>query len=247
MNLGQPIVRGNTAEIYLCDGKIIKVFHDHLPYMESKYEADKQRFACSCGLPVPQVLDVTHVNGKQAIIMEYIKGTTIGDLMRQNTHQTESFLAHSVSLQIEIHSKSVTAHESMKEKLSRQLYAASILDEPCRVRLLERLEGLLSENQLCHGDYHVFNLIKAKNQTFIIDWVDSSAGNPCADAYRTYLLYSQFESHWAETYLRLYCDKTGFSHKDIFAWAPIIAGARLSENVSSESADRLLGIIRQYV
>jgi hypothetical protein len=33
---------------------------------------------------------------------------------------------------------------------------------------------------------------------------------------------------------------------EIFDWAPIIAGARLSENLSSERSGRLLKIVDQY-
>ena len=68
MNLGNPIARGNTAKIYLLDNKIIKVFNDFLPNTESINEANKQKYAYSCGLPVPKIFDVTKINGKQAIV-----------------------------------------------------------------------------------------------------------------------------------------------------------------------------------
>jgi hypothetical protein len=47
-------------------------------------------------------------------------------------------------------------------------------------------------------------------------------------------------------YLYFYCKKSGLSKDDIFQWAPIIAGARLSENVSSENNERLLKIVENY-
>jgi len=47
MNLGEPIKKGNTADIYLHDGKIIKVFNDNLPDTEAEYEANKQKYAYS--------------------------------------------------------------------------------------------------------------------------------------------------------------------------------------------------------
>ena len=102
------------------------------------------------------------------------------------------------------------------------------------------------ESRLCHGDYHVFNLIISEAGVTIIDWVDSSAGDIKADTYRTYLLYAQYSMELANTYLRLYCEKSGLSQDDIFTWEPIIAGARLSENVASEKADRLLEIVSRY-
>ncbi len=38
MNLGEPIAKGNTATIYLYNGKIIKVFNDNLPDTEAEYD-----------------------------------------------------------------------------------------------------------------------------------------------------------------------------------------------------------------
>lgn len=247
MNLGSPIASGNSAQVYLCDCKIVKVFRDHLPDTEAEYEAAKQTAAYSLGLPVPQILDVTRINGKQAIVMEYVKGTTLGDLMQQDASQTESYMALSVDIQTKMHLKSLTCLESMKDKLTRQLKHAKLLDEHCRAKLIELLDELPTDNRLCHGDYHVFNLIKTENRIVIIDWVDATAGNPSADAYRSYLLYSQFSSHLADRYLSLFCEKSGSARNDIFAWAPIVAGARLSENVSAEHIDFLVNIVHQHL
>lgn len=247
MNLGSPIASGNTAHVFLCDGKVIKVFRNHLPNTVAEYEAAKQKTAYSLGLPVPRIIDITSINGKQAIVMEYAKGTTLGDLMQQNASQVKNYMNLSVDIQIEMHSKQVTCLESMGDKLTRQLKNAKPLELPYRSKLIKLLNSLPSENRLCHGDYHVFNLIKTQNKIVIIDWVDATSGNPCADAYRSYLLYSQFSSHLANRYLKLYCKKSSLSPDDIFAWASIVAGARLCENVPAEHIDFLLNIVHQYL
>lgn len=247
MNLDQLITRGNTADIYLHDGKIVKVFNDRLPDITAEYEAMKQRFAYSIGIPVPQVFDICQVNGKHAIIMEFINGTTLGELIQKDTKQADSYLALSVDIQIKIHSKSITVFESMRDRLTWQLQRTTMLDDICRISLLKKLSEIPIENKLCHGDFHAFNLIRSKDKTVVIDWVDSSAGSPCADVYRSYLLYSQFSVALADRYLHLYCNKSGMSPKNIFAWAPVIAGARLYENVSTDNADSLLKIVYQYL
>lgn len=76
----------------------------------------------------------------------------------------------------------------------------------------------------------------------IIDWIDSSAGDIRADVYRTYLLYAESSVAIAEMYVRLYCEKSGLSRDEVFQWAPMIAGARLSETVSSETVEHLMKI-----
>ncbi len=101
-------------------------------------------------------------------------------------------------------------------------------------------------SRLCHGDFHLFNLIMSENNVTIIDWVDASSGDIRADICRAYLLYSQFSMELADQYLRLYSDKSGLAKEDIFQWAPIIAGARLSEIVCTEKNERLIEIINFY-
>lgn len=247
MNLGTPIATGNTAQIFLFENKIAKVFNDFLPDTESSYEANKQKFAHSCGLSVPEVFDVTTIDGKQAIIMEFVKGKTIGDILSENMEQAEYYMNISIDIQQKIHMIVADSLEPMSLKLSRQIESAQQLDKRHKSALLQKMDTITYKKRLCHGDFHMFNLIMSdNNQVIIIDWVDSSAGDVRADVYRTYLLYEQFSIELAEMYLRLYCQKSGLSKDDVFQWAPIIAGARLSENVSSEKNERLIKIVNHY-
>lgn len=242
MKLGNPIAKGNTAKIYLSENKIVKIYYS-LSDKESTIEANKQRYAYSCGLPVPKILDVAKINGRPAIIMEYIKGETLDELMLKNKKQTEYYMNISVNVQLEIHSIIPDNIETMYDKLYLQIESTNILDKKQKDYLLTKLESFTYKKRLCHGDFHVFNLIMADKQVVIIDWIDSSAGDIHADVYRTYLLYSQYSSELADMYLRIYCEKSGMLKSEIFKWAPIIAGARLSENVSSENAEQLMEII----
>lgn len=246
MDLGTPIAIGNTAEIYLWKNKIIKIFKDYLPNTVSSYEASKQKLAYSYGLFVPKVLDVIEIDGKQAIIMEYIQGETIGNLLLKNMEKSEYYMEISIDMQQNIHTIVTDSLEPMSKKLGSQIDSATNLDEKYKPILINKLDSMTYENRLCHGDFHPFNLIMSDKKVAIIDWVDSSSGDIRADIYRTYLLYSQFSMDLAKMYLRLYCEKSGLLEEEIFQWAPIVAGARLSENVSSENSDRLLKIIHHY-
>ncbi|WP_392392248.1 aminoglycoside phosphotransferase family protein [Oceanobacillus jeddahense] len=248
MHHTSPIAKGNTAEIYLHDNRILKVFKDYLPDTEAEMEGNKQQFAYEAGLPVPKVFSIDKINGKQAITMEYVKGQTVGELYFSDKEQAEYYLAISVNIQQKIHRmipKSGT-FELMYDKLCRQIKAAYNLEEKYKNALLRKLDKMIFENRLCHGDFHLFNLILAKEKMYIIDWVDSSAGDIRADVCRTYLLYSQYFSELADSYLQIYCEKSGLSKEEILQWEPIIAGAGLAANVPAENAARLLEIIKSY-
>lgn len=245
MNLGTPIATGNTAKVYLYKNKIYKVFNDSLPGEESIKEAKKQQYAHSCGLPVPKIVDVTTIDGKQVIIMEHIKGRTLGDLLTDNMEKAEYYMGMSVDIQMGIHQIKAHSIEPMSEKLRRQIESASEFDQELKPALIKKLESMTVEETLCHGDFHLYNLILSEERVTIIDWVDSSAGDRRADVYRTYLLYSQVSEELADMYLRLFCEKSGLSKDEILEWAPIIAAARLSKKVSSENPNRLLEIVYQ--
>lgn len=243
MKLSTPIAEGNTARIYLSHNRIIKVFKNHLPDTEAAYEAEKQKQAYSAGLNVPEVYEVTKIDGKQAIIMAYIKGKTLGELLLEDMDKAEYYMALSVEIQQHIHSITSKNLEKMPDKLKRQIESAHTLNDSQRAALIQKLDAMRFEERLCHGDFHLFNLIASDDSITIIDWVDSSAGDIRADVYRTYLLYQGFSTDLAKLYLKLYCRTSGLSEAEVVQWAPLIAGARLAEGVKSEEDERLVAIV----
>jgi thiamine kinase-like enzyme len=81
------------------------------------------------------------------------------------------------------------------------------LTETDKEKILNKMGNKLYENKLCHGDFHVLNLIQTSNDIKIIDWVCASSGNPNADICRTFLLYKVYMEEMAEIYLETYCKK----------------------------------------
>ena len=113
-------------------------------------------------------------------------------------------------------------------------------------KYITKLDSIVFDSRLCHGDFHPFNLILSNGNVKIIDWVDASSGDVRADVFRTYLLRTQASVELAEMYF-IYCSHTSLSRDEIFQWAPIIVVARLSEEVSPENAVYLNGLLDQYV
>ncbi len=248
MRLYNPIAIGNTAAVYLHEGRIIKVFDKRLPDGEAQYEANKHRIAHASGLPVPEVYDVTYIDGNQAIVMEYVNGRTIGELMRENPSRVEYFMGLSVDLHRRMHciaaDATTSGMETTSAKLARQIQAANPLDDAVKHELLETMRNFRYYAVLCHGDFHINNIIvDDHNKAYIIDWVDASLGDPRADACRSYILYSKSFTELAAMYLDLYTKVSGVSVDEIMRWAPVIAAARLSEGVSAEHVAYLSALV----
>ncbi|EMY5505571.1 MULTISPECIES: aminoglycoside phosphotransferase family protein [Bacillus] len=246
MNLGNPIAKGNTAEIYLYDTKVVKLFNEYLPDTESMNEAKKQKYAYSCGLPVPNVFEVTMIHNRQAIIMEYVKGDSIGDLLLNNLNEAEYYINICVNEQKKIHAIRVNTDE-MGERLERQIKSVYKLDEKQKESILNKLHSIKFDSRLCHGDFHPFNLILSEKNVSIIDWLDACSGDIRADVFRTYLLYAQSYIELAEMYLQIYCRNTDLTRDEIFQWAPIMIAARFSEKVSSQNEVYLNRLLTQYL
>ncbi len=247
MFLGEPVASGKTADIYLVDGMIFKIFKKNLPCGEAEYEAGKQVFAYSKNLPVPCVLDVTKINGRQVIVMEYVEGKNIGKLLSEENlkHKKRQYLELSADIQIKINSISAVGIEKMDDRLHRKIISASLLNNKQKSTLIEKMDGIKKDDKLCHGDYHFFNLIYNNSRVKIIDWADATSGDSRADVCRTYLLYTQFSIDLAQSYLNVYCDKSGFSENDILQWLPVLAGARLSENISKDESSNLIEVVNK--
>ncbi|KLA26434.1 aminoglycoside phosphotransferase family protein [Bacillus cereus] len=249
MNLGNPIAKGNTAAIYLYDSKVVKLFKEYLPDTESINEAKKQKYAYSCGLSVPNVFEVTKIQNRQAIIMEYVKGDSIGDLLLNNLKESEYYINICVNEQKKIHAIRVNTDkiESMRERLERQIKSVYKLDEKEKGNILNTLHSIKFEPRLCHGDFHPFNLILSEKNVNIIDWVDACSGDIRAEVFRTYLLYAQSHIELAEMYLQIYCRNTDLTRDEIFQWAPIMIAARFSEKVSPQNEVYVNRLLNQYL
>lgn len=249
MNLGNPIAKGNTAEIYLYDTEVVKLFKEYLPNTESMNEAKKQKYAYSCGLSVPNVFEVTKIKNRQAIIMEYVKGDSIGDLLLNNLNEAEYYINICVNEQKKIHAIRVNTDEmeAMGERLERQIKSVHKLDEKQKESILNKLHSIKFEPRLCHGDFHPFNLILSEKNVRIIDWVDVCSGDIRTDVFRTYLLYAQSHIELADMYLQIYCRNTDLTRDEIFQWAPIMIAARFSEKVSPQNEVYVNRLLNQYL
>ena len=141
------------------------------------------------GLNIPKILEVTMIDGKWAIVSEFIKGKTLNQLMQENPDKKDEYLEMFVDLQIKMHSKTCPLLNKLKDKMNNKI-SISELDATTRYDLHTRLEGMPKHNKVCHGDFNPSNIIVAQDGTpNIIDWSHATQGNASADVARTYLLF----------------------------------------------------------
>ena len=100
MNLDRVIAVRNNKTIYRDGDRCIKVFNKEYSKADVLNEALNQARIEETGLNIPKVLEVTMVDGKWAIVSEFIKGKTLAQLMAEDEERKEEYINLLVDLQI---------------------------------------------------------------------------------------------------------------------------------------------------
>ena len=236
MNLDKVIAVRNTKTIYRDGDKCIKLFNEDYSKADVLNEALNQARVEETGLNIPKIIEVTTVDGKWAIVSEFIKGKTLSQIMKENPADKDKYLDMFVDLQIMVQSKTCPMLNKLKDKMNRKIAQAEI-DATTRYDLHTRLEGMPKHNKLCHGDFWVSNIIISDdNVPYIIDWSHATQGNASADVARTYLLFGLNNGEDdAKKYLDLFCKKSNTAKQYVQKWMPIVAA---SQSVKGNEKER---------
>ena len=236
MNLDRVIAVRNNKTIYRDGDRCIKVFNAEYSKADVLNEALNQARIEETGLNIPKVLEVTMVDGKWAIVSEYIKGKTLAQLMEENPEKKEEYIDLLVDLQMTVHTKTCPLLNKLKDKMSRKI-AQTELDATTRYDLHTRLEGMPKHNKVCHGDFNPSNIIVTENGIpYILDWSHATQGNASADVARTYLLFwLNGDITGAKQYLDTFCEKSNTAKLYVQKWMPIVAA---SQSVKGNEKER---------
>lgn len=221
------IVNRPEKTIYRDGAKLVKLFDAGYKKSDVLNEALNQARIEETGLNVPKLLDVEQIDGKWAIVLEYIEGETLQSLMDKTPDKLDEYLELFVDLQMSVHEKKAPLLNKLKDKMNRKI-SETTLDATTRYELHTRLEGMPKHTKVCHGDFNPSNIIIANDGTpYIIDWAHATQGNASADVARTYLLFSLAgKEELAEKYLNLFCKKSDTAKQYIQKWLPIVAASQ---------------------
>ena len=236
MKLDRVIAVRNNKTIYRDGDKCVKVFDTDYSKSDVLNEALNQARIEETGLNIPKIVEVTMVEGKWAIVSDFIKGKTLQQLMDEDAEKKDEYIELLVDLQLEVHSKVCPLLNKLKDKMNRKI-SVSELDATTRYDLHTRLEGMPKHNKVCHGDFNPSNIIITDDGTaYILDWSHATQGNASADAARTYLLFwLNGDIEGAKKYLDLFCEKSNTEKQYVQKWMPIVAA---SQSVKGNEKER---------
>ena len=204
----QKIFSREDKEIYRDGDKLIKVFDSEYSKANILNEALNHARVEETNLNMPKIRSIRVVDGKWAIILDYIEGKTLEQVMAEDPDNIESQIS------------------------------ATDLDATTRYELHTRLDSMPKHTHLCHGDFNPTNIIITDDGIpYVIDWAHATQGNSSADVARSYLLFCLAgKKQLADKYLKLYCKKSDTALQYIQRWIPIVAASRLVKAPETEKA-----------
>lgn len=236
MKLERVIAVRTTKTVYRDGDQSIKVFNEDYSKADILNEALNQARVEDTDINVPKIIEVTKIDGKWAIVSEYIEGKTLAELIKEQPEKKAEYMDLFVDLQIKINSQRVPLLNKLKDKMNRKI-SETTLDATTRYELHARLEGMPKHNKVCHGDFNPSNIIITPDgKPYVIDWAHVTQGNATADAARTYLLFwLSGDIDGAEEYMKLYCKKSDTAKQYVQQWLPIVAA---SQSVKGKPEER---------
>ncbi len=243
MNLenARVIAARTSKTLYREDNKVIKVFDEGYSKADILNEALNIARVEETGISMPHVQSVEMVDGKWAIITDYIEGKTMDQLMKENPEKKQEYLERLVDIQMELHGKTCPMLNLHYDKMRRKI-AQTGLDATTRYELDSRLDSLPRHRKLCHGDFNPSNvIIKPDGGYAVLDWAHATQGNASADVARTYLLFwLNGDMEGADHYLEIFCKKSDTAKQYVQKWLPIVAASQ-SVKGKPEEKEFLMG------
>ncbi len=238
MELKNFVAEENLYDIYKSDGMAVRVYKKPEYKEKCLYaaltHARVETVLCLSSIKMPVVRQVSVIDGKWTLSMDWIEGKTMEELINENPDKAEAYISKMVDIQCEIHQQYMPLLSKLKDKMTRQIKSLGQIDEIKKYELLTRLDAMPNHIKLCHNNFEPKNIILNDDGVYVIDWGSARQGNASADVARTYLLLSLHHPELADYYLNKYCQTSGTSKRYVQAWLPIVAAAQLDKQIESE-------------
>ena len=157
MELKNFIASGDIYDVYESDGLAVRVYKDE-KYKEKCLYAALTHARCETSLKfsdlkIPVLHEVSLIDGKWAISMDWIEGKTLGQLIDEDPDRADMYIDKLVDIQCEIHEQYMPLLSKLKDKLARQIKSLGQIDEIRKYELLTRLDSMPKHIKLCHNNF----------------------------------------------------------------------------------------------
>lgn len=258
------LAEGMEAEVFLWgDGTVLKLMRNPADGYRVEREAVALRVLQEHGHAAPVAHGTVTVDGRPGLVMERLDGVSLLSLLERNPLSVLTAAQVMARVQLAMHEcEAPSSLPEVRVRLRDAINRAPPLTEAVRRPLLRVLDGLPDGDRLCHGDFHLGNMLGTWDEPFVIDWGVASRGDPTGDVARTELLHrvgqlppgtQLFFRAVAKVGRRLLSSRYVAAYRrvrpldpDLFArWQLVHAGARLDEGLTTEHPGLLAFLARR--
>lgn len=241
---------GMTATVYAYGaGRVLKVFNDFMDAHAVEKEVENTRTAHGLGFPAPRVHDDITWNGKRAAIMDRVPGASLLQLFLSSPVPDPDMGDRLAELHYRLHSYGTSQVQGQKLEalpswLTWRIRRADELIESEKEEILHLLAAQMTDDRLCHNDFHPDNILQSPTGPVVIDWCDAASGNHWADVARTVMIFENnalppdippeaaerinaARHSLGSAYKAHYCALAGVPELPIADWRVIVAASRL--------------------
>ncbi len=236
------IGKGNTADVYdIGDNKVLKLFIRGYPELAVQKEFQNSKLVNELGGHFVRSYERVSLDGRNGILYDKVDGVPMLDLFIQS-HDIEKWANALATLHKEMLSFHNEVAISLKSILKENIDGTDRLSDNLKVKLLDMLGGLPEGSQLCHGDFHLGNVLVAGHGSyFIIDYMNVCRGHWLGDIARTVYLTEMtpiptelaqrkgITSELRTGFTKVYLNAMGVNRETLVEWLVVTAGARLAE------------------
>ena len=255
VDLSPPIAVGATADIHdWSAGRVLKLYRADVPRSACVREAKITRLLHAAGVRVPIVGEVVEVNGRLGLPMEKLLGPTFGALLRRS-EPADRLGRIAAEIHVAMHALAAPNLQTMRVQF-RWVIERGPLSTETKARVLGAMEALPDGDRICHGDFHLENIVMTVDGPVVIDCPVAHQGNPQADVAQTDVITKELLARglpepaartvdrFMSSYRERYDDLSPDGHDQVVAWRPIVAAVRLSMGAAqaghSERLERIV-------
>lgn len=255
------IAQGRQAEIFAWEaGSVLKLYRTPDAIGELEVEEAAMTAAKAANAPVPAALGRTEFGGRPGLIIERVHGVDMLSKLDRQPWTLPGIGPTMARCHAALHETIAPASvHGLKDVLAGRMRRSPLVPEAVRAFAIEALASLPDGDRLCHGDFHPGNIIVGARGPMVIDWPNSTRGDPHADVARTLLMMRMGERPEGGSvivrrlerigrkviiarYLSTYRKLRGLDDGLLARWEIPVAAQRLTERIPEER-DRLLALL----
>lgn len=190
------IDEGAYGIIYRIDSDtVVKVYKNPDSLEEIIREKENAKKAFILGIPTAISYDIVKVGDLYGSVFEMLDAKTFAVLLREG-EDLDKLVQESVKILKQIHeteNKDFDLPNKKEEAIGWANFCKDYLPKDIGNKLINLIKDIPDVNTIIHGDFHIKNIMKLKNDTLLIDMETISVGHPILELACSYSIYEGFE------------------------------------------------------